>query len=84
MKNTCIETRIHISEMIYRCVDCKEGYILQSKGMGRAINHEDSDEDWVDVTDLTELKIWEYNELVDGLHKHYPDYPIELLEGRFV
>ena len=28
--------------------------------------------------------LWEYNELVDELHKHYPDYPIEYLEGRFV
>ena len=41
-------------------------------------------DEWVEVTDLSELKIWEYNELVDGLHKHYPDYPIEHLESRFV
>ena len=40
-------------------------------------------DDWVQVSDLTELKIWEYNKLVDELHKHYPDYPIEHLEGRF-
>ena len=40
--------------------------------------------DWVDVSDLTELRVWEYNELVDALQVHYPDYPIETLEGRFV
>ena len=39
---------------------------------------------WVDVTDLTELKVWEYNLLVDKLSIHYPDYPIERLESRFV
>ena len=40
--------------------------------------------DFVDVEDLTELKIWEYTELVIQLEKHYPDYPIEHLEGRFI
>ena len=40
--------------------------------------------DWVDVTDLTELKVWEYNLLVEKLNIHYPHYPIERLEGRFV
>ena len=39
---------------------------------------------WVDVTDLTELRVWEYNLLVDKLSIHYPDYPIERLESRFV
>ena len=40
--------------------------------------------DWVQVEDLTELRVWEYNKLVGKLNKHYPDYPIEYLEGRFV
>ena len=39
---------------------------------------------WVDVTDLTELRVWEYNLLVEKLNIHYPDYPIERLESRFV
>ena len=39
---------------------------------------------WVQVEDLTELKVWEYNKLVDELNKHYPEYPIERLESRFV
>ena len=45
---------------------------------------QEGQDDWVDVEDLTELRVWEYNELVDKLNKHYPDYPIEYLEGRFV
>ena len=40
--------------------------------------------DWVQVEDLTELRVWEYNKLVGKLKKHYPDYAIEYLEGRFV
>ena len=74
-------------EMSYRCVEqtvtddntneiLSEGIILQFKWW--------QDDEWIDVTDLTELKVWEYNKLVDSLNKHYPDYPIEYLEGRFV
>ena len=70
-------------EMSYRCVEAKtygkhegKGYFLQFKWW--------QDDEWIDVTDLSELKVWEYNELVDKLQKHYPDYPIEYLEGRFV
>ena len=70
-------------EMSYRCVEAKtygkhegKGYFLQYKWW--------QDDEWNDVTDLSELKIWEHAELVNALHKHYPDYPIEHLEGRFV
>ena len=68
-------------EKSYRCVDCNvglenNGYTLQYKWW--------QDDEWNDVTDLTELKVWEHAELVNALHKHYPDYPIEHLEGRFV
>ena len=63
-------------EMSYRCVECKEGYILQYNWW--------EEPDWIDVTDLTELKIWEYTDLVNQLKEHYPDYPIDYLEGRFV
>ena len=69
-------------EMSYRVVENEvgevngKGYFLQFKWW--------QDEEWVDVTDLSEMKVWEYNELVDKLNKHYPDYPIEYLEGRFV
>ena len=77
---------IKIDEVkIYRCVEYnddmekvgdKKGYFLQFKWLEQ--------DEWIDVSDLSELKIWEYNKLVDELHKHYPDYPIEHLEGRFV
>ena len=70
-------------EMSYRCVEAKtygkhegKGYFLQFKWWEQ--------DEWIDVSDLTELTVWEYNKLVDELNKHYPDYPIEYLEGRFV
>tara|TARA_R100000781_G_scaffold111005_1_gene76811 strand:- start:1094 stop:1417 length:324 start_codon:yes stop_codon:yes gene_type:complete len=69
-------------EISYRVVEAKtygkhegNGYFLQYKWW---------QDEWNDVTDLSEMKIYEYNELVDLLNKHYPDYPIEYLEGRFV
>ena len=65
----------------YRCIEYDnqtdgKGYFLQFKWW--------QDDEWVDVTDLTELKVWEYNKLVDKLNKVFPEYPIEYLEGRFV
>ena len=41
-------------------------------------------DNWVQVEDLCDLTVWEYNELVSELNQWYPDYPIEHLEGRFV
>ena len=70
---------IHLSdnkEVSYRCTEWKGGYFLEYKWWEH--------DEWIEVTDLTELKVWEYNELVDELNKHYPDYPIERLESRFV
>ena len=68
-------------ETSYRCVE----YDNQTDGKGYFLQYKWWEHDeWCDVTDLTELKVWEYNELVDSLNKHYPDYPIEYLEGRFV
>ena len=63
-------------ELKYRCTEWKDNIYLESLQEGQ--------DDWVQVEDLTELRVWEYNELVDELNKHYPDYPIEYLEGRFV
>ena len=40
--------------------------------------------DDVQVSDLTELKVWQYNVLVRALNKQYPDYKIKLLTGRFI
>lgn len=41
-------------------------------------------QDDVEVSDLTDLTINQYNELVEQLNKHYPDYAIECLIGRFI
>ena len=41
-------------------------------------------QDDIDVSDLTELKVWEYNELVKKLWVYYPDYNINKLKGRFI
>ena len=70
---------IHLTdnkEVSYRCTEWKDGYFLEYKWWEH--------DEWIEVTDLTELKVWEYNELVDKLNKHYPEYPIERLESRFV
>jgi len=37
-----------------------------------------------DVEDLTELKVFQYQELVKQIKKHYPDYNIEYLKGKFI
>ena len=46
--------------------------------------HRCDDTDDVQVSDLTELKIWQYDRLVTELNEHYPDYPIKHLEGDFI
>ena len=40
--------------------------------------------DDVEVSDLTELKVWQYDRLVIELSKHYPNYKIKYLTGRFI
>ena len=42
------------------------------------------DTDDVEVSDLTELKVWQYDRLVIELSKHYPNYKIKYLTGRFI
>ena len=71
--------------MYYRCIECdNKGFETDGEGYFLQIKLSSASDVWFDVTDLTELKVWEYNKLVDELNKHYPDYPIEHLEGRFV
>ena len=41
-------------------------------------------EDDVDVSDLSDLTIFQYNELSCQLNNHYPDYNINKLNGRFI
>ena len=38
----------------------------------------------ISVEDLCALTIGQYNELVEKIYKHYPDYNIEYLKGRFI
>ena len=37
-----------------------------------------------EVEDLTELKVWQYQELVKQIKKLYPDYNIDYLIGKFI
>ena len=37
-----------------------------------------------EVEDLTQLRVWEYQELVYKIKKYYPDYNIEYLKGKFI
>jgi hypothetical protein len=47
--------------------------------------HSDNDADTVQVSDLTELRIWQYNQLVRDLKKAYPNwFEMEELKGRFI
>tara|TARA_R110000824_G_scaffold10325_1_gene45712 strand:- start:240 stop:542 length:303 start_codon:yes stop_codon:yes gene_type:complete len=67
---------IKIREAEFKCEEDSKGNIFL---LWRA-----EDLDWGDVEDLTDFTVYEYNELVEKLNTHYPDYPIEYLEGRFV
>ena len=71
---------IKISEIEFRVTEWKENLYLESR---QELTNGCRD-NWCQVEDLTELRVWEYNQLVDELNKHYPDYPIERLESRFV
>ena len=79
---------IKISGIEYRVTEWKENLYLEGKQ--KAITATSPSEDcgfydnWYEVEDLTEMKVWEYNKLVESLNYHYPDYPIEYLESRFV
>ena len=46
--------------------------------------HTCDDTDDVEVSDLTELKVWQYDRLVTELNEHYPNYPIKHLKGDFI
>ena len=71
---------IKISEMEYVISEWEDNLYLES----RSTDIHGQKSDWVQVEDLTGLQVWEYNELVSELNKHYPDYAIKHLEGRFV
>ena len=71
---------IRISEMEWIVQEWKDNLYLEC----RAICLDGTRDEWCQVEDLTDFTVGEYNSLVEELHKHYPDYPIKYLEGRFV
>ena len=71
---------IKISEIEFRVTEWKENLYLESR---QELTNGCRD-NWVQVEDLTDLRVYEYNTLVDELNKYYPDYPLERLESRFV
>ena len=71
---------IKISEMEYIVQEWKGNLYLE----GRAQFKDGCYDNWCQIEDLTDFTVGECNDLVSELHKHYPDYPIEHLEGRFV
>ena len=64
-------------------IHCLEGYFYVEDYYFLYYSCKDLQED-VEVSDLTDLTINQYNELVEKLNKHYPDYAIECLTGRFI
>ena len=71
---------IKISEMEFIVNEWKGSVYLNC----RSTFKDGTKDNWVDVSDLTDFTVGEYNQLVEELHKHYPEYPIDYLEGRFV
>ena len=71
---------IKISEMEFVVNEWKGNVYLNC----RSTFKDGTKDNWVDVEDLTDFTVGEYNHLVGELNKHYPDYPIEYLKGRFV
>ena len=71
---------IKISEIEFRVTEWKENLYLES----RQELTDGCKDNWCQVEDLTDLRVYEYNKLVESLNYHYPDYPIEYLESRFV
>ena len=71
---------IKISEMEFVVNEWKDGLYLNC----RSTFTDGTKDNWVDVCDLTDFTVCEYNDLVDELNRLYPEYPIERLEGRFV
>jgi len=71
---------IKISEMEFVVNEWEGGLYLNC----RSTFKDGIKDNWVDVSDLTDFTVCEYNDLVSELNKHYPDYLIKHLEGRFV
>ena len=78
---TIIDKRIiKVSDIEFIVSEWEGNMYLES----RQQSSDGTKDNWVQVEDLCDLTVWEYNELVSELIQWYPDYPIEYLEGRFV
>ena len=62
-------------------IDFMEGYYYVEDD---TLIYSCDDTDDVEVSDLTELKVWQYDRLVTELNEHYPNYPIKHLQGDFI
>jgi len=71
---------IKVSEVEFIVSEWKDNLYLES----RQETTEGCKDNWVQVEDLSDFTVYEYNDLVTQLNEVYPDYPIEHLEGRFV
>tara|TARA_R100000742_G_C4215044_1_gene40365 strand:- start:247 stop:570 length:324 start_codon:yes stop_codon:yes gene_type:complete len=71
---------IKISEMEFVVNEWKGNVYLNC----RSTFTDGTKDNWVDVSDLTDFTVCEYNDLVEELNKYYPDFPINKLEGRYV
>ena len=71
---------IKVSEVEFVVCEWRDNLYLESRqGLS-----DGSKGNWVQVEDLCDFTVYEYNDLVTQLNEVYPDYPIEYLEGRFV
>lgn len=61
-------------------IDCYGYYYIDNNTL--IYKYNDGSE--VEISDLTELRVWEYQELVKQIKKHYPNYNIEYLKGMFI
>jgi hypothetical protein len=53
----------------------EDGYLIYCYGYN---------EDEVQVSDLTDMTVYQYNQLAMSINGAYPDYKIEELKGRFI
>jgi hypothetical protein len=71
-------------EVQFRVSEWKGNQYLESRQKIYLDFKEYEYDDWITVSDLTELSVWEYNFLVEELNKYYPDFLISKLEGRYL
>ena len=71
-------------------IHCIDGYYyIEDNILIYVYEDYDQDTNYNEIVDcqvehLADLTIAQYNELVEQLNKHYPDYAIECLTGRFI